>query len=425
MTALTDIKNIIAENGVYHKDRHAYVLGNEPMVFHCHHYNVFLQESVENTRQFFDPYPILVDSAHSVVYNQIKTLKEKYSLNPEDTLALASEIFKHNGFGILEFEEVKENYGRVVLPSEHYGLGWLSKYGERNREMPPVAFFARGFVEGAIAAAYGLPLGSITSMQTKCISYGDDFTEIEYRKISPREIKASPAEGVYAPVKEMETPADSNVDYYAVRDAVLGLPLAGSEDKGLIPAFGVMLTRMYANYYNLITDQVLEALRQKLDEDAMFLLETLLKEAGHVCAFNTLGGIMTSPEWDAVVMPMVKEKKDWIHGIVAVINALGWGVVEVQEIQEGKSLKLKHYSDYENNGLIALKLQCQRPAMFLFQGVNAGIMNLLYNADITQKPTLDDAFYKKVFFEGAPFFGGQERDRRLDGEYSVYVSQRI
>ncbi len=424
MATTTDLKNIIAQEGIYHKDRHAYVLGEEPMVFHCHHYNIFLLESVENTRQFIDPYPILVDSAHSVAYHQLKTLKEKYSLSTEDTLGLAVEIFRYNGFGILEFEEVTEKYGRVVLPSEHYGEGWKSKYGERNRDLPAVGFFARGFVEGVIAAAYNLPLGSVASMQTRCISYGDNFSEIEYKKTSPRTIISSPAEGVYTPVKPMETPSDSNVDYYAVRDAVLTLPLAGNE-KGLIPAFGVMLTRMYANYYNLITAQVLEALRRKLDDDAMFLLETLLKEAGHICAFNTLGGIMTSPEWDAVVMPMIKEKKDWVHGITAVMNALGWGVVEVEELKEGEYLKLKHYSDYENNGLIPLKLQCQRPSMFLFQGVNAGIMNLLYNADITQKPALDDAFYKKVFFEGAPFFGGQEKDRRIDGEYSVSVSRRV
>ncbi len=57
----------------------------------------------------------------------------------------------------------------------------------------------------------------------------------------------------------------------------------------------------------------------------------LFIEAGHACAFNTFGGIMTSAEWDALVLPMLKTREDWVFGMVGCVNALGWGTWKVLE----------------------------------------------------------------------------------------------
>ena len=421
---MNKIKEVLI--GEYKKDRNAYICGGEPLVFHCHHYNIFLQESIEDTRNIIDPYPMLVDSAHSVVHSQLSYFKNKNNLTKDEVLELAKVIFKKYGFGLIEYENLDSKKGSVVLPVEHYAIGWKAKYGERHQSLPGVAFFARGFIEATIEVAFDLPKGSVDSYQTHCLSQGNDFTRVEYlaNPSAPRKIPESPKEGIYTPIKPLEQPEGTKVDYIAVRDAVLGLPLEGN-DEGLIPAFGVYLTRMYANYYNLLTVQLMNEISKILQEDGLFLVETLLKEAGHVCAFNTLGGIMTSPEWDAVVMPQIEKRSDWVHGIVAVINALGWGVTEVKKLIENEELEIVHYSDYENNGLMALDFNCKHPAMFLQQGVNAGIMNLLYNQDITKKPDLTAEFYKKVFNEGHPFLGFQTRDRRLNGDYSISVSKRI
>ena len=62
----------------------------------------------------------------------------------------------------------------------------------------------------------------------------------------------------------------------------------------------------------------------------------LLVEAGYRCAFHTFGGIMSSAEWDAVIKPQCEDWKDWVHGMVATINALGWGVYRVAELSEEK-----------------------------------------------------------------------------------------
>lgn len=419
------MEHIIEKEGVFYKDRQAYVLGSEPMIFHCHHYNCFLQQTIENTVNLIDPYPILVDSAHSVVYSQLRTLKDKYDLGSKEVLDLGTTIFKRKGFGILNLEETSPEKGVVTAPSEHYGVGWKARYKTRNKDLPGVSFFARGFIEALIEVAYDLEKGSIESEQTHCIAKGDAYARFEYKKVnSPRKIIDSPKEGVYEPVKPLEQHPDTNIDYIGVRDAVLGLPLVGDDETGLIEAFGVWLTHMYANYYNLLTYGLIEAIKSVIGKDGMRIVEALLKEAGHVCAFNTLGAIMCSAEWDAVVMPQIKEHKDWLHGIVAVMNALGWGVIEVQEFIPGEKLELKHYSDYENNAFIALNMDYDRPSTFLFQGGNSGLMNLLYNADITKKPALTPEFYREIFLNGKPFVGNQPRDRRLHGEYSVTASSR-
>ena len=73
-------------------------------------------------------------------------------------------------------------------------------------------------------------------------------------------------------------------------------------------------------------------------------------QGGHICAFNTFGGIMSSPEWDAVVKPMCKDEIDWLHGMVAVINALGWGVWRIERIDPGKGIVIRIYNSYEGIG---------------------------------------------------------------------------
>ena len=104
------------------------------------------------------------------------------------------------------------------------------------------------------------------------------------------------------------------VDVRAITEAVAGLDFKGNEE-GLVPAFGLYLTSHCADYYNRVSYGLLGAFRRELpelEEDAI----ALLTEAGHVCAFNTFGGIMMSVEWDAVVRPMLSCREDWVHGMI-------------------------------------------------------------------------------------------------------------
>jgi len=119
------------------------------------------------------------------------------------------------------------------------------------------------------------------------------------------------------------------IEQRVITEAVAGLGFSGNEE-GLIPAFGLYLTKHPADYYNRISYGLLGAFAREnpeLEEDAI----ALLTEAGHVCAFHTFGGIMSSVEWDAVVMPMIQSLEDWVYGMVAVVNAFGWGYYEIKQ----------------------------------------------------------------------------------------------
>ena len=202
------------------------------------------------------------------------------------------------------------------------------------------------------------------------------------------------------------------VDNDAIVKAVSGLPLAGNEE-GLIPAFGLYLTLHYADYYNRISYSYLK--QAKHDAATLEQCRTALVSAGHVCAFNTFGGIMLSQEWEAVVGPMLEGRDDWVTGIVGVINALGWGVWHVEQLTPGKELRVAIENSYESEGYLKDNGPSDAgPVCFLATGGCAGIMNLIYQGDIIAKPALTPEYYQGIF-ESADCFAATETACRATG----------
>jgi hypothetical protein len=185
------------------------------------------------------------------------------------------------------------------------------------------------------------------------------------------------------------------VDYEGIYGAVTGLPLAGDEH-GIIPAFGVYLTHHYANYYNRISFEFERQLTEQFGDFGREVAEPLLVEAGHVCAFNTFGGIMTSPEWDALIRPSLQTREDWVHGMVAVVNALGWGRWQVTSVTPACAEFVVH-DDYESVGHLAMYGPTDHDISYLARGGVAGVMDLVYVGDIASKPELTPDFYDRLF----------------------------
>ncbi|UJR85791.1 hypothetical protein [Sandaracinus amylolyticus] len=193
------------------------------------------------------------------------------------------------------------------------------------------------------------------------------------------------------------------IDEKTIVEAVSGLGIRGNEE-GLIPAFGLHLTQHFADYYNRISFAVARDLEGSgLEEDA----RELLVEAGHVCAFNTFGGIMQSAEWEAVVAPMIQTREDWIRGMVAVVNAFGWGVWRIEDLAPGKELRISIDNAYECTGWVRDYPIGKNARCYLATGGVAGLMNLLYVGDITQRPTLDEDYYRRLF-RGSDHFVADE-----------------
>ena len=213
-----------------------------------------------------------------------------------------------------------------------------------------------------------------------------------------------------------------SVDGKRITQAVAGLPLSGNEE-GLIPAFGLYLTRHYAPYYNAISYAYLHHAREEGSE-ALEEARTGLVEAGHICAFNTFGGIMLSQEWEAVVGPMLETRTDWVHGMVAVVNALGWGRWNVESCSESE-LSIAIDNSYESTGYLdAFGASKVGPICFLAQGGVAGIMNLLFHGDITARPALTPAYYEDLFGSEDGFAAREVACRATGAERCRFTAAR-
>lgn len=185
------------------------------------------------------------------------------------------------------------------------------------------------------------------------------------------------------------------IDSAAIMQAVGSLNLTGNEE-GLIPAFGLYLTRHFADYYNKISFAYLHG-QEALGGDAATNARTRLVDAGQVCGFHTFGGIMLSQEWDAVVLPMIESREDWVLGITAVINCLGWGRWSVEELVPRERMRMRVLDGYESVGYMRDFPQRRDGVCFLAAGGASAIMNLLYHGDITGRPALTQAYYRRLF----------------------------
>lgn len=383
------------------------------MLFHCNHYNRTLQQFVEDPG-YLDAERIILQSAAETVARQTERFLDAHpEATVTDVLDFAERLFSFAGFGTLDCSDLVPDAGTqgtvarydgtasrpggvAVGTSSHYGDALQLNVGERSR---PGEYFDRGFLAGVLCAAgdqFDLPYADgFAIRQPESISLGDDRNRFvvdldgDYRwraLTEPAEPPALPA----APPRDVETP----VDEAAVIEAVAGLDLTGNDD-GLIPAFGLYLTRNYADFYNKVSFRFRRRVAEELSSQE--IADELLVETGHRCGFHTFGGIMTSPEWDAVVGPMLESSADWIHGIVAVINALGWGIWRVAELVPGERLVIRVYDCYESIGYRRWFGRAETPVEFLVQGGAAALMNLVYYGDIATRDGVEKSLYSELF----------------------------
>jgi hypothetical protein len=215
------------------------------------------------------------------------------------------------------------------------------------------------------------------------------------------------------------------IDESTIVDAVRSLSLVGNEE-GLIPAFGLYLTSHYASYYNRISFAYLRDAEKRGAANVATARERLV-EAGHVCAFNTFGGIMLSQEWDAVVAPMLESREDWIRGTVGVVNALGWGRWSLERLVAGEELIVSVANSYESDGWLAEHPVRPKEAggvCCLVTGGVAGLMNLLYHGDITKRPSLDPSYYAKLFTTPGRFVASELECRATGAPACRVVARR-
>ena len=159
MTALNWQKELSREG-------HRVIFSGQPFTMHCHHYNMNLQKTLEDTL-CEEGVELLFQSAEESNYNIFRHLIGKYSQikTTKSKLEMAATLFQYCGMGVIHFQTTGPSGGRIVSPSSHHVTGWLAKYGRRHT---PGCHFTRGWIAGIMAATYNQPLGEYIVEETSC-----------------------------------------------------------------------------------------------------------------------------------------------------------------------------------------------------------------------------------------------------------------
>ncbi len=404
-------------------------ISSNPVVYHCHHFNLFLDQTVDD---FYDPERgtrIRTAMARSACETLLQSLyrsleKQHTHLLPPKRIELAQNLFKDFGHGRL-FIYGDEEGGKVEGEYLHYGFAWREKYGRQVERRHPADAFAGGFAAAALQTAYEAK-HPYAAKETDCIATGATKCKFELTKTERSEVDIHiPDVTTMEPFLTSFSPM-AGAEEERIRQIEAGLRgfLAGvrGDQRGLVEAFGVFVTRHSANYYNGISYRMLA----DLTRTAPFLKESaeeLLRESGHVCVFNTFGGILYSPEWEANFGRIEGGLNEVVSSCMAIARALGFGHWTIAELSENH-LVVRAFTEYESPFCLANDWAPRSGNCYFLQGAALAIMRLYDAIDWQEKPALDQRLYLKLFKSEHPWKVTQTKSLANGDPYSEVIVSR-
>lgn len=349
----------------YDWTKHRRVIAGAEVILHCHHYNSRLQNTVESASGI-DGKHIIRSSAEEVFAEHV-TLAFRTGDDVATKWAVAAGLYAHLGFGSLDVAQVAS--GRVEAPASHFVEGWNAGFAGRTQ---PVCTMTEGYLAGAHKAVTG---ETVAYRETACMMSGAArcvFERVDDARAPIAPVARQPV--AFTPKAASAFPWPKHIDGDKIVAALVAMPIHGDAE-GLIPAFGVYLANTPADFYNLVCIRFVEQMSAKgLGNNA----QRLLVSDAETCAMNTFRGIMSSPEWDGLIAPMITDVPDKLYGIVAVSNALGWGNWYVTSHDPGEALRIESVNGYEALGFRELRGETSDAKCYMLRGVAAGIMGLIY-----------------------------------------------
>lgn len=363
-----------------------------PYVYHCNHYNLFHDQTIDDCLGDAAGLDLRVRAAHAA-FRPLLLIATRGASTPVERLSIAISTFAEMGQGRLVFE-VTADGGIARTTHGHYGFCWAEKYGSQVNRTLPADAVASGFVAAATEVAFDLPPGTMQVVEEACVARKDPECIFRVTR-APRAVALPPT----VDLRQVEaTLGDSLGGKHegwigrtadTLQDMVKS---ASGDERGLIEAFGVFVTRHLTNYY---LETAYAAVRQ-VPEASRHLAESLLREAGHVCVFNTFGGILLSPEWESVCGPLTGDPEEIVRGCVAIARGLGFGRWAIQELTSDR-LVLSATSNYEAPFYVARFGQSDQPRCYFFQGAALAMMVLAHRVDWKAAPQLTQSFYDSLF----------------------------
>jgi hypothetical protein len=399
--------------------------GNAPVVFHCHHFNLFLDQSIDDALGRENGQRVRTKAAHDAAYHLIHGLARGLGLqSPNDVFQVASTVFSAMGHGTLPIQG-DQTGGSAQTSHLHYGYSWFQKYGQQVGRRHPADAFAAGYGAAAIEVAYNLPKGTIWGRETQCVSMGASNCHINFSLQPHNDRNWTPFEKdkcLSMVPKALEGQFEAQIT--AITNGLVEfLGTLGSDQRGLLEGFGVFVTMHLAEYYNRISFEALQIMQQT-KAFAVPLIESLLRESGHVCVFNTFGGILRSPEWEGMVGPPGRTKEDTILSCTAIARSLGFGHWIVKEFIPETRLVLQTIGNYEAPFYLHHFGKSDTGRCYFFQGAALAFMQLAHRVDWKAKPEFSQDFYNQLFRGGVPWEARETMCRTMGHEYCEVVVEK-
>jgi len=388
--AISDLRGLFAEQSLT-------FLAEIPYVYHCHHYNLFHDQTIDDALGEAEGLRVRTTAAHNAFRELLGAVFEKSgATTPAERINLASEVFAWMGQGKLSLS-VSPGGGGARSASLHYGYAWREKYGSRVKRVEPADAVAAGFAAAATELAFDLPANAMSVVEHKCLAARD--AECEFA-LTPATIHAAKPAIDEAIVRRHVVPAVRGLDEDRIVQISNGLlefmrGVAGDE-RGLVAAFNVFVAAHLPGYYN---ETVYEAVHrvERTMADSVPAIEALMREAGQVCVFSTFGNVLLSPEWEGLVGPPTGVPTDVMSFCTAIARGLGFGHWLIAEYQPHKRLVIQCTSTYEVPFYRSRYGLAKKPRSYFVQGAALAMMVLAESVQWTERPQLTNNYYVELF----------------------------
>jgi len=158
-------------------DRNVLTLGERRLVFHCHHYNLFLQRTIEDGLGHESAQTVQIAAAMEASRAMLGTLlKEPVDATLTQKLERANRLFGSLGFGQANLDKLTAHGGRIALHTSHYAVGHRAKWGTAKH---PVCYYAVGFWMGVLSVAANLAPERLSGREIACSAASAAACELE------------------------------------------------------------------------------------------------------------------------------------------------------------------------------------------------------------------------------------------------------
>jgi len=363
-------------------------IGGESMMYHCHHYLTNLQKTIYDA-EYLDAFMLMASCAADAVQYQLANLCEGLSI--EESKQVAQESYKVFGNGLVDLSFMNENGIELTTTKSISSKTWQMQFGESNKPVDP---YTTGFLAAAYAVIYKKDLKDLHIAQTTEMASGDAFNT-HIIKLGEGNITLYPKKSKIQ-FNHIPKPKSmwEHADLITKTFSNAHKNFVGNEE-GYIPGFGVYVINNQSDYVNRVQFEFMKAVENVAGEYGLTLASELLMQAGLACGFFTLGGIMSSPEWEGAVKPYLTSKEDWAHAAIALTNNMGWGYQVITEISKEKMV-FRNYNDFEDLSYMKMYGKSDHMIHTANSGGWSSIQVLLYNTELVETGKIDT---KKIFEE--------------------------